>query len=102
MGGRHSADLTTRKGPRMSELPGSVESGPVKENPACGCHNHLREAQLIQSSLLPTNGIYHESVEIAFRCLPLSEVGGDFADIFLLLDGSIGIYLGDVVGKGLS
>lgn len=87
----------------MSELPGLVESGPVKEVFACGriCDEHVREAQIIQSSLLPTNGIYHESVEIAFRCTPFSEVGGDFADIFRLPDGSVGIYLGDVVGKGL-
>jgi len=28
-------------------------------------------------------------------------VGGDFVDFFRLPDGSVGIYLGDVVGKGL-
>jgi len=97
------ADLTTRKVPRMSELPGVVQSRPVEDNLACGriCDEYIREAQLIQSSLLPTNGLYHESVEIAFRCIPFSEVGGDFADIFRLPDGSVGIYLGDVVGKGL-
>ena len=44
----------------------------------------------------------HESVEIAFRFIPFSEVGGDFVDFFCLPDGFIGIYLGDVVGKGLS
>ena len=87
----------------MSELPGLAESQPLKELPDCGriCDEHLREAQLIQSSLLPVNGVYHETVEIAFRCIPFSEVGGDFADIFRLPDGSVGIYLGDVVGKGL-
>ncbi len=102
MQSRHPADLTTMKG-GMSRLPGFMESTPVQENPACGriCDDHVREAQIIQCSLLPTNGVYHESVEIAFRCLPFSEVGGDFADIFCLPDGSIGIYLGDVVGKGL-
>lgn len=39
--------------------------------------------------------------EIAYRFSPFAEVGGDFADFFHLLDGRIGIYLGDVVGKGL-
>jgi sigma-B regulation protein RsbU (phosphoserine phosphatase) len=75
----------------------------VKEYPACGriCDEHIREAQLIQSSLLPTDGISRESVEIAFRCTPFFEVGGDFADVFCLPDGTVGIYLGDVVGKGL-
>ena len=33
--------------------------------------------------------------------MPFSEVGGDFLDFFRLPDGFIGIYLGDVVGKGL-
>ena len=75
----------------------------MKEYPACGriCDEHIREAQLIQSSLLPTDGISRESVEIAFRCTPFFEVGGDFADVFCLPDGTVGIYLGDVVGKGL-
>ena len=86
----------------MSELPGSAESKLARGDltGGCSCDEHLREAQLIQSSLLPTAGICHESVEIAFRCIPFSEVGGDFADVFRLPDGSVGIYLGDVVGKG--
>jgi serine phosphatase RsbU (regulator of sigma subunit) len=65
------------------------------------CDEHAREARLIQSSLLPTKGLRHQSVEVAFRFIPFSDVGGDFADFFLLPDGFIGIYLGDVVGKGL-
>ena len=32
---------------------------------------------------------------------PFYEVGGDFLDFFTLTDGVIGIYLGDVTGKGL-
>jgi len=76
---------------------------PVKQLPACGrvCDDQIREAQLIQSSLLPTTALCHESAEIAFRFIPFSEVGGDFADFFFLPGGFIGIYLGDVVGKGL-
>lgn len=75
----------------------------AKESPACGriCDEHALEAKLIQSSLLPTTGLSHESVEIAFRFVPFSEVGGDYLDFFRLPDGLIGIYLGDVVGKGL-
>jgi sigma-B regulation protein RsbU (phosphoserine phosphatase) len=81
----------------------SVGSESAKESPACGriCDQHALEAKLIQSSLLPTKGLCHESVEIAFRFVPFSEVGGDFLDFFRLPDGFIGIYLGDVVGKGL-
>ena len=68
---------------------------------ACSCEEYAREARLIQSSLLPTKGLCHESAEIAFRFIPFADVGGDFADFFVLPDGIIGIYLGDVVGKGL-
>ena len=91
----------------MSEQVGVVESERLKENFAFGrtcdgCDAHAREAKLIQSSLLPTHGLRDGSVDIAFRFIPFSEVGGDFVDFFRLPDGVIGIYLGDVVGKGLS
>jgi len=32
---------------------------------------------------------------------PVSEVGGDYLDYFALPDGKIGLYIGDVSGKGL-
>lgn len=63
--------------------------------------NDMHEAHCIQDSLLPTGSMHDEGFEIAFRYIPFSEVGGDFADFFRLPDGLIGIYLGDVVGKGL-
>ena len=66
------------------------------------CEDHMREAQLIQASLLPVKPLRGESAEISFRFLPLSDVSGDFADFFPLPNGQIGLYLGDVVGKGLS
>ena len=87
----------------MPEQPIALESPLDKTNLPCGriCDEHLREAQIIQSSLLPAAALYHDSVELALRFIPFSEVGGDFADFFRLPDGLIGIYLGDVVGKGL-
>jgi sigma-B regulation protein RsbU (phosphoserine phosphatase) len=80
-----------------------VKKESAKESLACGCicDEQAREAKLIQASLLPTTELCHESVEIAFRFIPFCDVGGDFADFFCLPDGFIGIYLGDVVGKGL-
>jgi serine phosphatase RsbU (regulator of sigma subunit) len=65
------------------------------------CDHYRQEAQRIQTLLLPTRAPQHEAVEIAFRFTPFSEVGGDFADFFPLPDGLIGLYMGDVVGKGL-
>ena len=60
------------------------------------------EARAIQQSLLPEACLRGNSYEVMFRFSPYSEVGGDFADFFGLPDGRVGIYLGDVVGKGLS
>jgi len=91
----------------MPELTSVVESESVEKNLASGrvcdhCVQNVREAKLIQSSLLPTKKLYHESVEIVFRFIPFSDVGGDFADFFRLPNDFVGIYLGDVVGKGFS
>ncbi len=60
------------------------------------------EARAIQQSLLPTGPLRHPAYEIACQYFPLAEVGGDFADFFNLPNGLVGLYIGDVVGKGLS
>src|SRR5271167_558751 len=87
----------------MPKLVGAVGLDSIRINSSCehNCAEQIREAQIIQSSLLPTTALCYKSVELAFRFIPFSEVGGDFADFFLLPGGFIGIYLGDVVGKGL-
>jgi phosphoserine phosphatase RsbU/P len=59
------------------------------------------EARLIQDSLLPSGTLRGDAFEVAFRFAPLGEVGGDFADFFSLPNGLMGMYMGDVVGKGL-
>lgn len=58
-------------------------------------------ARELQQSLLPVAMLEGPACEVAYRFSPFAEVGGDFADFFRLPDGQIGIYLGDVVGKGL-
>lgn len=59
------------------------------------------EARLIQDSLLPSGTLSGDGLEVAFRFSPLGEVGGDSADFFQLPSGLVGLYMGDVVGKGL-
>lgn len=61
----------------------------------------MHEARLIQSSLIPTAPLVDYGIEIAFHFTPFFDVGGDFVDFFRLPDGLIGLYMGDVVGKGL-
>jgi sigma-B regulation protein RsbU (phosphoserine phosphatase) len=73
------------------------------ENLTCGrvCEDHMREAHLIQDSLFPSAPLRDQGIEIAFRSTPFFQVGGDFVDFFRLPDGLVGLYVGDVVGKGL-
>ena len=85
------------------ELLPETEPNSEMETLPCGrvCEDHMREARLIQDSLLPTASLRDRGIEIAFRFTPFFQVGGDFVDFFRLPDGLIGLYLGDVVGKGL-
>jgi phosphoserine phosphatase RsbU/P len=61
----------------------------------------LEEARSIQSVMLPAEPLRAGKVKISHAFQPIAEVGGDFLDYFLLTDGSIGVYIGDVSGKGL-
>ena len=60
------------------------------------------EARLIQQSLLPGKTLCESSFELACRFSPYAGVGGDFADFFSLPTGQVGLYVGDVAGKGLA
>lgn len=73
----------------------TVWGGPITEY-------EREEARQIQLSLLPAGPLCAPDYEIAFSFSPFGGVGGDFADFFLLPNGLLGLYMGDVVGKGLS
>jgi phosphoserine phosphatase RsbU/P len=62
----------------------------------------LEEARAIQSAMLPTETLRVGAVRISHAFQPVAAVGGDFLDYFELSDGTIGLYLGDVSGKGLA
>ena len=61
----------------------------------------LEEARNIQGMMLPAEPLCTDEVIIAHEFQPAAEVGGDFLDYFSLADESVGLYLGDVCGKGL-
>ncbi len=61
----------------------------------------LEEARSIQGVMLPAEPLRTANVRISHEFQPVTEVGGDFLDYFELTDGCIGLYLGDVSGKGL-
>jgi phosphoserine phosphatase RsbU/P len=59
------------------------------------------EACLVQKALLPREPLCGLGYEVTYLVRTFSEVGGDFLDYFAMPDGKLGIYMGDVVGKGL-
>jgi sigma-B regulation protein RsbU (phosphoserine phosphatase) len=61
----------------------------------------LEEARAIQGVMLPTESLRAGAVMISHEFQPIAAVGGDFLDYFQLTDESVGLYLGDVSGKGL-
>ncbi len=73
------------------------------EEHACSrvCESEKDEARQIQMTLLPGEDLHGAGFEVACRFSSFTEVGGDFADFFKLPNGLVGLYLGDVVGKGL-
>lgn len=62
---------------------------------------HLDLARMVQGALLPPRELEVPGLGLAMRYLPSYELGGDFCDYFVLEDNSLGIYLGDVQGKGV-
>jgi hypothetical protein len=61
----------------------------------------LEEARSLQSGMLPVEPLWAGGVRISHEFQPIAEVGRDFLDYFEMTDGCIGLYLGDVSGKGL-
>jgi len=61
----------------------------------------LEEARAIQNAMFPVESLRANNVRITHEFQPVASVGGDFLDYFQLTDGSIGLYIGDVSGKGL-
>ncbi|HET7107535.1 MAG TPA: SpoIIE family protein phosphatase [Candidatus Acidoferrum sp.] len=61
----------------------------------------LEEARVIQNVMMPAHPLRHGGVTISHEFQPVTEVGGDYLDYFALSDETIGLYVGDVSGKGL-
>ena len=61
----------------------------------------LEEARALQRSMLPEKALRTGSAFVSHGFQPAATVGGDFLDYFELSNNTIGLYLGDVSGKGL-
>ncbi|HUP87395.1 MAG TPA: SpoIIE family protein phosphatase [Acidimicrobiales bacterium] len=67
--------------------------------------NQRAAAETLQQSLLPDRLPVIPGVSLAARYLPGGpglDVGGDWYDVFGLPDGSLGLVMGDVVGRGVA
>jgi hypothetical protein len=62
----------------------------------------LQMARDLQSRLLPPAETSGEGYRIAARNLAARLVAGDFYDVFRLPDGTVGVAVGDVAGKGMA
>jgi MFS family permease len=60
----------------------------------------LEIARQVQMSFLPKSYPTAPRLDIASRCAPALEVGGDYFDFIELPDARIGVAVGDVSGKG--
>jgi serine phosphatase RsbU (regulator of sigma subunit) len=63
--------------------------------------NEMRVARMIQTALLPKELPNLANWEVGAYYQPAREVGGDFYDFFRFADGRIGVFVGDVTGKGV-
>lgn len=61
----------------------------------------LKLAQKIQSFILPKQTVKHDRFRIEYRYFPHDTIGGDFFSFAPFPEG-IGIFIGDVVGHGIS
>lgn len=58
-------------------------------------------AQQIQMGLLPAHPPVLPGIELAGRCLPATQVGGDYYDFFLSADNKLGLVIADVSGHNI-
>lgn len=62
--------------------------------------SELAIAREVQMSFLPQNNPNFNGLEIAAKCIPAYEVGGDYYDFIKFPNQTYGIAIGDVSGKG--
>jgi serine phosphatase RsbU (regulator of sigma subunit) len=61
----------------------------------------LELARKIQLRLMPPSRVQGDGFRVVSRCLPARFVAGDFYDVIPHADGSLGVVVADVAGKGI-
>ena len=65
-------------------------------------NREIEIAREVQQRLFPQSIPCIAGVDLAGRCRPASEVGGDYYDLIEMEGGHLGFAIGDVSGKGIS
>lgn len=86
----------------ISERKQAEEALLESEMRRCQLQAELKYAAEIQAKLLPRYYPHIPGFDIAARCLPAKQVGGDFFDWQEVSPGVLSLTLGDVMGKGMA
>jgi phosphoserine phosphatase RsbU/P len=91
-------DITERKKAEEA-LRVSEEALRIKNNQI---ERDLQHAQAVVGTLLPTSPPKLKNLKVDFRFRPMDAIGGDFFSFNTLHDQGFGVFIGDVVGHGVS
>ena len=84
---------------RNLELQRTLEDGKAQSQQQ---EQEIGKAREIQEGLLPKRIPHVRGLEIAGAWQPARAIGGDFYDVVKFSDRTVGVCIGDVVGKGIS
>lgn len=96
-GGREIADLAGAFNEMAGRLETYLEDVRKKEQ----MEQELKIAHHIQAGLLPKKLPEVEGIRFDARAIPAREVGGDYYDFIANGEGSLGLIIGDVTGRGV-
>lgn len=85
----------------FNEMAAGLEAAEQARSEHQRIEGELDLARKIQASMLPEHPPSVPGLDIAFRCVPAKELGGDFYDCIPLENGDLGFLIADVSGKGV-
>jgi serine phosphatase RsbU (regulator of sigma subunit) len=62
----------------------------------------MKLAGRVYRSFLPNHTPTYSNLDISYRYYPLEEVGGDYFSFINMVEGGLGVFIGDVTGHGVS
>ena len=93
-----SLGLQTGLGLEIAELARSLA---LESTQRALIHREIEIAREVQERLFPQSIPTLAGVSLAVSCRPALGVGGDYYDIFEMLESKVGLAIGDVSGKGV-